>query len=174
MKLNQKISITALASLTASAAVALAVSLYFLTALLFAFMEGSTAWKDTQFIFVVFLVAVVVAGAHVLCLGLPAVWVLHKFHRLRLWTVLAAGFVTGCIPVSVLMWPVHVPEIKSSSSYWNGREMVQAEIDGIPTLAGWIDYLQAVALMGLLGMIAALSFWLIFRRILRYDRLVGP
>jgi len=52
--------------------------------------------------------------------------------------------------------------------------MVQAEIDGIPTLAGWIDYLQAVALMGLLGMIAALSFWLIFRRILRYDRLVGP
>jgi len=37
-------------------------------------------------------------------------------------------------------------------------------IDGVPTMAGWVQYLAGVGQMGALGVVGAFAFWLVQRR----------
>ncbi len=114
---------------------------------------------------VIGLIATGVSLVHVVLLGIPSIYLLHKRNILRRWTALLAGFVAGCIPMGVWSWPIDYSEFKSSTSYWDSGRMVIAKIDSVPAFAGWIDYVQGVGYMGLLGAIAGLSFWATWKRL---------
>ncbi len=104
----------------------------------------------------------VVSTAHLLVFGIPAVYLLQKFNRMRWWTLGPAGFVTGALPFGIWRFPHDLP-YQASSSYMNGQEMITTMVDGVTTLAGWVQYLKGVALLGALGGIAALSLWLTWK-----------
>jgi len=152
------------ASLLASLMPALVVTVYFTALNLMALIIGSAWGLEPGFLLVVFISALVISAAHVLLLGLPAVWLLYRLQRLRWWTLLSTGYIVACIPMAIWSWPLDPPGMKSSYSYGNGSETIVAKIDGVPTLAGWVDYAQSVASVGLFGAIAALAFWWVIRR----------
>jgi hypothetical protein len=163
MNNTKNIRVIAGASLLASAMPALAITLYFAAINIFSLFAGSQAGLQPRFLLAVFVTALVISAAHVLLLGLPAVWLLHSLGRLRLWTLLAAGYIGACLPMAIWSWPVDPPGMRSSYSYGNGSETIVAKVDGVPTLAGWLDYVQSVAFVGLFGGIAALAFWWVIR-----------
>lgn len=104
------------------------------------------------------LFAFVVTLGHALILGLP----LGLLYRAKRWhrpdLAIATGFLIGAIPMGVLIWPVqHRP---GSSTRVNG---VLVSVDGIPTLAGWLDFLRLLGIFGALGAAGALTFWLVLR-----------
>lgn len=50
---------------------------------------------------VVFVVTYLVAGAHVLVLGLPAFLLGQRLHAIHWWTCIAIGFVIGGLPIAI-------------------------------------------------------------------------
>ena len=56
-------------------------------------------------------------------------------------------------------WPLRYASPGSSASV-NG---VDTMIDGVPTTAGWLQYLYGVAFFGIFGILAAAAFWLVLR-----------
>ena len=111
-----------------------------------------------------FKVALFIALGHVVVLGLPAFLLLSHFGRANVWTSALSGFVIACIPVGAFSWPLRYPEMKTTASAWNGTEIVQTMVDGVPTLAGWLQYLQLVGFFGAFGLVSGLTFWLVYRQ----------
>ena len=103
------------------------------------------------------LLCLAISAGHVIVLGIPAYLVLRWRGALRWWSALLSGFVLGAIPVGVLSWPLRYPDLKSSATV-NG---VQTMIDGIPTMAGWLQYLGGLSFFGACGAFAAAAFWLV-------------
>ncbi|MGO1078682.1 hypothetical protein [Inquilinus sp. CA228] len=104
------------------------------------------------------LFAFVVTLGHALILGLPIALLYRakRWHRPDL--SIATGFLIGAIPMGVLIWPLkHSP---GSSTRVNG---VLVSVDGIPTLAGWLEFLRILGIFGALGAAGALAFWLMLR-----------
>lgn len=130
------------------------VTLFF--SVLAAFSNGNSE-AELKVIALTFISALAISTVHVLALGLPFIWILKRVNRLNVWSATATGFLLGCVPMGIWSWPYD--NYKSSYRYWNGHAMVDAKIDGVPTLVGWIDYLQSVTFMGAFGVIAALAFW---------------
>ncbi|CAN7641371.1 hypothetical protein [Acidovorax sp. LjRoot194] len=100
-----------------------------------------------------------VSAAHVVLLGIPAFWLLRWMDVLKWWSVLLAGFVLGCMPMAVFSWPQRDSDMKSSVTIGH----VQTVISGVPTTAGWQQYVAVVALFGICGACAAAVFWMVFR-----------
>jgi len=50
---------------------------------------------------VIFVVTYLVAGAHVLMLGLPAFLLGQRLHAIRWWTCIIIGFVIGGLPIAI-------------------------------------------------------------------------
>jgi len=96
--------------------------------------------------------------AHALVLGLPIALV----YRAKRWQwpglAVATGFLIGAVPIGVFTWPVR--NEPRSTSWANG---VLVSVDGIPTLAGWLDFLRILGVFGGLGAAGALAFWLTLR-----------
>lgn len=103
------------------------------------------------------LMCIFVSSGFVLLLGLPTYLVLFKLQLVRWWSTLGAGFCLASIPMAIFTWPLRYPELKTTSSV-NG---VQTMIDGVPTLAGWVDFAQGVLFLGACGLVGALAFWLV-------------
>ena len=59
--------------------------------------------------------------------------------------------------MAIFTWPLRYPEMKTSASV-NG---VKTMIDGVPTLDGWLQFLQGVSFLGVCGTAGALAFWLV-------------
>lgn len=102
-------------------------------------------------------ICLAISAAHVIVLGIPAYLVLRWRGSLRWWTALLSGFVLGAIPVGVVSWPLCYSDLKSSATS-NG---VQIMVDGIPTMAGWFQYLGGISLFGAFGIFSAAVFWVI-------------
>jgi len=102
------------------------------------------------------LTSVIVSG-FVLVLGLPAYLLLHYLKLVRWWSTLSAGFILGALPMAIFTWPLKYSDMKSSSSV-NG---VQTMINGVPTAAGWLQYVEGVLFFGAFGLVAAFVFWLV-------------
>ena len=79
------------------------------------------------------------ALAHAVILGLPAYLVLRALGWTRWWVSPICGFAIGCLP---------------SAFYFTPFE------DGVSTLAGWIDFIEGVGKIGLLGMAGGIAAWL--------------
>lgn len=95
--------------------------------------------------------------AFVFLLGLPAYFFLRWLKLVRLWSTLTTGFMLAAVPMAMFTWPLKYPELKASASV-NG---VQTMIDGVPTMAGWFQFIQGVAFVGACGLVGALAFWLV-------------
>lgn len=101
-----------------------------------------------------------IALAHSLTLGLIGAAVLLRIGKFRVIPMLIAGLVVGIIPAAFFGFPDHA----TGSVFWSGGQLKID--DGVPTLAGWIDYLQLLAKAGVFGAIGSTAFYLVFRRIL--------
>lgn len=101
-----------------------------------------------------FVPALVVTIVHALVLGLPAVLLFHYKRWSNTAATVAVGFVIGALPVGILVWPLR-PGSGISTSGSSGPTV----IDGIPTWAGWLEYLVVAGGAGLLGALGALVLW---------------
>lgn len=105
---------------------------------------------------------VLVAVAHLLLLGLPSFWALSKAGKATTINVALIGFAIGGVGIAFFAWPTS----SSGSSYsasWHGS-FTALVVDGKPTIAGWFNYLEGVALFGLHGLLGALAFLVVWRR----------
>jgi len=101
-----------------------------------------------------FFICLVISAAHVMALGIPAYLLLRWRGLFRWWSVLLAGFALGSIPAGVFSWPLRYAGSRSSASV-NG---VETMIDGVPTLAGWLQYAEGISFFGACGLGAAAVF----------------
>ena len=107
------------------------------------------------------------ALAHAVVLGLPAVmWLLRAGRALSWPAAVVGGFVIGCVPTALWAWPLWRIRRGVSASDWNGHALVPTLVNGIPTLAGWLHYARLALLAGAFGCIGALAFWWVRRRLL--------
>ena len=118
-------------------------------------------WQDVKEELSVFYISLLFSLAWVVALGLPAFFLLRLLRRERIITLLAAGFVTGGLPLAILGWPLDTGSRSSYSTTWHG-EFVDMVKDGVPTLYGWLSYLERVAIVGVLGAISAATFWYVW------------
>lgn len=92
-------------------------------------------------------------------LGLPGYLWLRHVERDSYGVAAALGFVLAPMPIGYLTWPVG-PDGRVGATYVQG-ELV--EKDGVPTLAGWINYAEFVLPIAVAGSVAALVFYRIVR-----------
>jgi hypothetical protein len=105
-----------------------------------------------------FVIALVVALAHTLLLGLVVVGWLLRIGKFRLLPMLSSGFLIGAVPAAI--WQQPYKYVGTQSSSWSNG--VQTLDNGLPTFAGWIDYLQFIGCAGALGAIGAIVFYFVY------------
>ena len=105
------------------------------------------------------VICLAISAAHVIVLGIPTYVLLRWRNAVRWWTTIPSGFLLGAVPAAIFSWPLRYPGLKTSASI-NG---VQTMINGVPTLAGWLQYLEGLSFMGACGIVGATAFWLIWR-----------
>lgn len=109
-----------------------------------------------------FLIAAVlgVSFAVMVCLGLPAFFLLHRY-RLDSWlTIAAAGIILGALPLGIF-WPRQLPGY-SAGNNWHGT-YVETYTDGEPTRFAWFQYVERLAVYSPHGLAGALMFYAIWR-----------
>lgn len=109
-------------------------------------------WVRTKNIFIIVLI---ITAVFVVILGLPTYFVLRQIKRVSWRSTVVSGFLIAATPVALFLWPYDSPGSSASS---NG---VDTMVNGVPTLAGWLDYLQAVLFFGVFGLVSAFVFWLL-------------
>ncbi|MBC3874663.1 hypothetical protein [Undibacterium flavidum] len=104
----------------------------------------------------------IVATPVVLILGMPTFLILRKMSKDSWLSMASAGFILGALPIAVF-WP---SELKgySAAQNWHGKH-VSTYIDGIPTSYAWLTYGEEVFFMAIHGLIGALVFYTVVRRI---------
>ena len=100
------------------------------------------------------LPAVAVALAHAAVLGLPAYLVLRRLGWTRWWVSPICGFAIGALPFAIYFSPF---DNAASFSQVGDKVLIQ---NGVTTLAGWIDFVESTAGLGLLGMASGIAAWL--------------
>lgn len=100
---------------------------------------------------------IIVSFGHVLILGVPAYLIVSRFYMVKWWSAIVGGFLLGSIPIAIFTWPLRYPLLKISSSS-NG---VPIMIDGVPTIAGWLEYISGFSFFGACGAVGAMMFWVV-------------
>lgn len=113
------------------------------------------------------LLALVLASLWVVLLGLPTFLLFKHRGLVRWWSATISGFFLGAVPTALISWP-YKPSSGSGYSAWGGHKMVEYVVNGVPTHAGWVQYILGSAGMGLMGAASAVMFWVVWRL------LVGP
>ena len=121
---------------------------------LFLILNSAHFEKNLNELLVMFLLVTYVAGLHFLILGLPIYLIIKKYFCLTYKKYSFFGFTIGATPLAIFTWPLSDADSKSSFSY-NGIEHV---VDGIPTIAGWLLFVQEVLVFGFLGLVSALVY----------------
>lgn len=109
--------------------------------------------------------AVETSFMHAILLGTPLFVALYRLKWLRWWSSVLAGFVLASLPAAITSWPLRYAGEHISTSIVRGGKVVQTLVNGVPTLAGWLDYAKGVLIYALLGAVGGLVFWLMWRRI---------
>lgn len=129
------------------------------------------AWQVEQMLALLAIVGAVTA-MHALLIGLPMFLLLRRAGRLSAITLSMVGFFAGTLLMGVAGWPWRGGTPGSSySTNWHGR-FVEMEKDGVPTLYGWLSWMESTAIFGLAGIASALAFWYGWRYFQR--RAQGP
>lgn len=102
----------------------------------------------------------VISAAYVIVLGIPAYALLRWRNAVRWWSTIGAGFILGAIPFALYTWPLRYSNLHTSATF----DGVQTMVNGSPTMAGWLQYLEALSFMGACGAVGALAFWVVARK----------
>jgi hypothetical protein len=103
----------------------------------------------------VFLPALAITLGHAVILGAPTALLYRRLKWRSPAFALAGGFVIGALPAGLYFWPV---DSRHGTNAWTGA--TQTLLDGVPTWAGWVEYLQMLGGFGCLGALGAIAFWL--------------
>ena len=141
---------TSLATVAAALAPALAISAAFLV------FGGKEALPTLP---LVFFFALFVAFLHTVLFGLLTAGWLLRIGKFRLLPMLLSGLLIGMVPAAIWNQPYKYAD-SQTSSWSNG---VQKLDNGVPTLSGWLDYLQFVGYAGLLGTVGAIAFYFVYK-----------
>ncbi len=108
----------------------------------------------------VWLIAFFIALLHAVILGFPAFLFLRWLKLTKWWMSPIWGFVIGGVPFAIFSWPL----THQAASYraWDGSKMVDYIIDGVLTTAGWVQYVEGVGGVGLLGVYGGVAAWLVW------------
>jgi hypothetical protein len=106
----------------------------------------------------------IVTLAHAFILGIPLFLALRSITSTGAITCALGGLLLGAMPFGALAL---VSMIGLQSASTGGKATV---VNGVPTLAGWIEYAYAVGSIGLLGLAGGLTFWVAMRV---SDQLIG-
>lgn len=110
----------------------------------------------------VFVVAWLVSLAHLIVIGLPAFAVLKRSAHLRWLPISVAGFLAGSVPLAILTHPSHL-EGYFVSAEWHGQHVAFYE-NGDPTRYEWLVHAEKCLVCGVLGILAAITFWLVWSK----------
>lgn len=110
---------------------------------------------------------VLFAGAFVLFLGLPIFLALRRAGKTSHRHFALAGFLAGAVPMAVVGMLLGC-DACSSSGNWHGHA-VQFQVDGHKTLHGWLSLLEGVVQFGIHGLMGALAFGAVWRRMSQSD-----
>lgn len=97
---------------------------------------------------------------HAIILGLPCFFILDSRRRVNLFSAITVGFAVGALPFGIFVGILASLPVGNTSSWTNG---VPTVVNGVRTLAGWIELFGALiyaGLFGLFGALAGLVFWL--------------
>lgn len=111
------------------------------------------------------LYVLLIAFAHVLLLGLPAVLLMARARAITWAATVLVGFLIGALPTALWSFPLWRIERGLTASDWNGHVMVQTIVNGVPTWAGWLQYLRLASLAGAFGAIGGIAYWWVRRRL---------
>lgn len=101
------------------------------------------------------LLAFFISVGHAVALGLPLFVIFRSRGWINVMSCITGGTIVGAVPGGLLTWPFR-PGNGTHSSF-NG---VVTIVDGIPTAAGWLAYIQFLAFLGAFGALAGFVFWL--------------
>jgi len=79
--------------------------------------------------------------------------------RINLFSCIASGALFAAVPIGIWTFPLSFSD--SSFNAWSGGR--QTVIDGVPTLAGWLDYGQFLLLFIGIGAVAGVFFWFLIK-----------
>jgi hypothetical protein len=99
----------------------------------------------------------IVSLAHALLLGLPLFLLVRSRRSVGVVICSLGGFVVGAVPFGVLDL-ISMSALQSASTL--GKPTV---VNGVPTVAGWIEYAYTVGSTGLIGLAAGVAFWAAMR-----------
>jgi hypothetical protein len=126
--------------------------------------EGFATFPDDPYIWIqtrsFFVLCLAITAMHVIVLGVPGYAILRWRNALRWWSVLLSGFIMGAIPDAIDTWPLGYSELRASAVLGG----VQTMINGVPTMAGWLNFFAGVAFYGAFGVASAAGFWLVWRK----------
>jgi len=80
--------------------------------------------------------------------------------NVNLISCLVSGFLIGALPIGFWTFPLRYPDLKTNA--WVGGTQTMA--DGVPTLAGWLQYGGLLLFFGSIGLIGGLIFWKFVRK----------
>jgi hypothetical protein len=100
-----------------------------------------------------------VALAHAVVFGLPLFLFLRSKSCVGIIACALGGFVVGAVGPAML----GLLSMFGNASYnaWSGGRATI--VNGVPTLAGWMEYAQSVGFVGIIGLGGGLTFWLTMR-----------
>ena len=121
---------------------------------------GGALQFNLLIVFLTFSVALVYAVVG----GLPAYFLARKLHLVNWWASIIGGFIIGAAPAAIFAWPIHN---NKATDAWNRnhKEIIDYVINGTPTMAGWLHYVNIFCGMGLLGMLGGFTAWLVWQHL---------
>ena len=144
----RKLSIHIIALIFCSLTPTLMLVAYFLIG---AFFTASIDSVGQQLLSMSMFITFVAAG-HAVIIGLPISIVVKAYMDFTYKVAALCGFLVGFIPIAIFTWPMQYGS--GSSSTING---VQTLVNGVPTMAGWLSYLQGTVIFGFLGFSKCIS-----------------
>ena len=81
-------------------------------------------------------------------------------NKINWFSCLASGFIIGALPIGIWTFPLRYSDLNTNS--WVAGTQTMA--DGVPTLAGWIEYGGLLLFFGSIGTIGGLIFWRLIRK----------
>jgi hypothetical protein len=109
------------------------------------------------------LVTMVAAG-FVLVIGIPSFLILRHLNRATAISLGTMGFLVAALPFAALGWPGNSFPGSSSGGGWHGSH-VEFVVNGMVTGYGWLNYAEGTLIYGTHGLIGALAFLFVWRRL---------
>ena len=108
----------------------------------------------------VFIAAFVLASI----VGYPAFLLLRRYGKANVWLACLVGLLIGAGLGGNMFWPLKYPELKTTSWRGSDEHRIYTMVNGVPTQVAWNDFYVATSVLGLLGMLTGLAFWLCVAR----------